>query len=1131
MASRAEYNKKKQTESVQFGAGQNNIGRVQGGGEEFSSRGVVSMVGDEQKLVQAGIQYGAEGASRLIGEVKEFGEGMAIAETSQKYAEAVNAFLPDAERDAQVDRQNEELADIQSVGDYYEEEAFRTFGDGKTTGDQAVAAISLAADNTKAKLNKERLGHVQGKISEEQFLNRTARITKDAIARHPTLADRFVSDMNHIYEVARVKDHRDDLSDQRKTIAAQVKEANTKNLNLFTARNGYVPINYKTGLPDQALMSAVNKQYYDEITSVENTTKKITSTIALSDAEKEAEFNEMIEVSEDGEESELTKYTYGSTSILLDKWQKEIEGVSGKEKDIKIREMRAEMNEVIHTAQTTFVSRYGNNETLKSYMSIFISRTDKAITDMENSMDGTQAAKRLKNDNDIYRSKEIRNFSSMNNITAQGLADILNIIKLSTEAKLYSNMNYNRGDPALGIPPNQGKILSSNLLTMVNQIVNGSIDGINNADPKAPAAALDAINNTDEQVSNQKVPNEDPDKQQKINNVAVMNSISTIEKMKDRTDQYKATEETLDRFINNPNTPNLLAKLAPESKDRLEKHYRKFIKITDDSLKRDIENVRASGMDIKVEFNNGRLSFHSSSNAAEANNLTHRYTGRFEKFTKFMGLLENKNSTDANFLEQNIMRSIPNLRKLIEENVSAPSSPLSSIQTQKEYEYEKATKEYDEEVARQALNKEEAESEVKKKDSPEVDRFGGATDLAGEVEELKKANKPATAISPEDEERIRGDVFKNPDGWTDEKEKQFQKEVKATEWYKEMIEDYDNVDLSLKADYNYRTAWENGVHLTAERSPVDGKIHWQSSTPDGEHLKSEDHPTRWKEEFMRETGRNPDEEGLTEGQAQEILSKENTGESLWEEGLKRGKDLVGKAKKAAEYLLPSMNSLPIASPNNPNGMDKKENRFSFDTVESPELNELVERHFTRENKEGKGLNIKGSEKHTRNNWEIPKKILADLANKFSWTESRNQQSIRNSEGSTATGFYQFLVGTQAERDAKENTSLQAAITRVKRRLDNPPAWLDKLYVDGKVGELTRDQQTLLLLGDLLEKKGGDELWKIMLDPKSQDGTGEKYRKAQYDMYIKLHHTDKKGVPMAVKANAQKHILYVNKYYH
>ena len=719
MASRAEYNKKKQTESVQFGAGQNNINPVSGGGEEFSSRGVVSMVGDEQKLVQAGIQQGAEGASRLIGDVKEFREGMAIAETSQKYAEAVNAFLPDAERDAQIDRQNEELSDIQSVGDYYEEEAFRTFGDGKTTGDQAIAAISLAADNTKAKLNKERLGHIQGKISEEQFLNRTARITKDAIARHPTLADRFVSDMNHIYEVARVKDHRDDLSDQRKTIAAQLKEANTKTLNLFTARHGFVPINAKTGLPDQALMSTINKQYYDEITSVENTTKKITATTGLSEAEKAAEFNEMLEVSEDGQESELTKYTYGSTSILLDKWQKDIEGLSGKEKDIKITEMRNEMNDVISTAQTTFVSRYGNNETLKNYMSIFISRTDKAITDMENSMNGTQAAKRLKNNNEIYRSREIKNFTNKNNMTPQGLTDILNIINLATESKLYSNMNFNRGVPELGIKPNQGKILSSNLLTMVNQIVNDSIDGINNADPKAPSAALDAINNADAQNANQKVPNEDPDKQQKINNVAVMNSISTIEKMKDRTDQYKATEETLDRFIKNPNTPNLLAKLAPESKDRLEKHYRKFIKTTDDSLKQDIENVRASGMDIKVEFNNGRLSFHSSSNAAEANNLTHRYTGRFEKFTKFMGLLENKNSTDANFLEQNIMRSIPNVREFIEEDVSAPSSPLSSIQTQKEYEYEKATKEYEQEQERQAIKKGEAESEVKKKDTSE----------------------------------------------------------------------------------------------------------------------------------------------------------------------------------------------------------------------------------------------------------------------------------------------------------------------------------------------------------------------------------------------------------------------------
>ena len=46
MASRVEYDKKKQTASVQFGAGQNNINPVSGGGESLVTQGVVSMVGD-----------------------------------------------------------------------------------------------------------------------------------------------------------------------------------------------------------------------------------------------------------------------------------------------------------------------------------------------------------------------------------------------------------------------------------------------------------------------------------------------------------------------------------------------------------------------------------------------------------------------------------------------------------------------------------------------------------------------------------------------------------------------------------------------------------------------------------------------------------------------------------------------------------------------------------------------------------------------------------------------------------------------------------------------------------------------------------------------------------------------------
>jgi len=89
----------------------------------------------------------------------------------------------------------------------------------------------------------------------------------------------------------------------------------------------------------------------------------------------------------------------------------------------------------------------------------------------------------------------------------------------------------------------------------------------------------------------------------------------------------------------------------------------------------------------------------------------------------------------------------------------------------------------------------------------------------------------------------------------------FQNWVRGTDWFKEFKAEYnEEPDLDTK-DYDYRAAWKAGVQ--PERDPYDNnRFHWPSSLPTGEMLKSADHPTAWKEYFMRETGVNPDALGL-----------------------------------------------------------------------------------------------------------------------------------------------------------------------------------------------------------------------------------------------------------------------------
>jgi len=104
---------------------------------------------------------------------------------------------------------------------------------------------------------------------------------------------------------------------------------------------------------------------------------------------------------------------------------------------------------------------------------------------------------------------------------------------------------------------------------------------------------------------------------------------------------------------------------------------------------------------------------------------------------------------------------------------------------------------------------------------------------------------------------------------SEKEEIEFQKGIRSTEWFKEYVKEYkEEPDLNT-SDYNYRAAWKAGIRPEKDKYDND-KYHWLSSVPEtGEMLKSKDHPTAWKEYYMRETGENPDEKGVTKEQYEE----------------------------------------------------------------------------------------------------------------------------------------------------------------------------------------------------------------------------------------------------------------------
>jgi hypothetical protein len=105
------------------------------------------------------------------------------------------------------------------------------------------------------------------------------------------------------------------------------------------------------------------------------------------------------------------------------------------------------------------------------------------------------------------------------------------------------------------------------------------------------------------------------------------------------------------------------------------------------------------------------------------------------------------------------------------------------------------------------------------------------------------------------------------------RESQFQSGIRSTPWFREFVREHgEQPDLSRNADYDYRGAWQAGLRPSPD--PYDNnRHHWPSSLPNGEMLKAPDHPTMWKELFMRATGQNPDALGITQEQAMRVLGK------------------------------------------------------------------------------------------------------------------------------------------------------------------------------------------------------------------------------------------------------------------
>ena len=114
-----------------------------------------------------------------------------------------------------------------------------------------------------------------------------------------------------------------------------------------------------------------------------------------------------------------------------------------------------------------------------------------------------------------------------------------------------------------------------------------------------------------------------------------------------------------------------------------------------------------------------------------------------------------------------------------------------------------------------------------------------------------------TQLTPQEEEQFQSFMASNPD---------------VLKWKSDFEEEYGSSPNIDDSNYDYRGAWKAGIVPQATQ-PGDVP-HWGSIGVAGKQLKSPDHPTRWKSEYMELTGIDPDTKKIDKADAIKAMKQQ-----------------------------------------------------------------------------------------------------------------------------------------------------------------------------------------------------------------------------------------------------------------
>lgn len=138
-----------------------------------------------------------------------------------------------------------------------------------------------------------------------------------------------------------------------------------------------------------------------------------------------------------------------------------------------------------------------------------------------------------------------------------------------------------------------------------------------------------------------------------------------------------------------------------------------------------------------------------------------------------------------------------------------------------------------------------------------------------------------------------------------------------------------------------------------------------------------------------------------------------------------------------------------------------------------DMKKLIEFHL---NREGMEVGV-SKEEATHNLHNVFMPTVLEMESSGNYAASNNT--------TTAKGGFQFVEG-----------SVQPAINRLSRRIGMKP-WMEEAIQHKDASKLTKEQQQLMFMADVLEKDGSDSFMKKVMEGDKQ---------GSMDAYYKLHHT-------------------------